>query len=368
MKLYIKNIVKVLVIVVIILLPIADVSASLLDEKRNELDSINSDIDRYQEKINQTKDQINSLKLQINILDNRINQARLEIEQTEIKIDKTNIEIYEVRDKIKQKKEEIEKQKQVAGEAIKYMYEEGETPFVVTLFSSSTFSQILDRNEYLSTVERRVQRAIETIEIKKRELQEKNQELKNKNIELNSLKKEHQNRLSNLDTQTLVKNKLLATTKGEERVYEKKLSDLNKRQMSISGWLNERVYQSGSTNTNWDGNCISGCRPGLVDGWCHPQCVAYVVWRVGVSYGNGCDWTRAPNAWRYIGGRRPQAGDVMSWPSYFMGTGIYGHVAYIESVNGNNITISESNWACPCCYSRRVLNLNNYHGAYFLDF
>jgi surface antigen len=58
-------------------------------------------------------------------------------------------------------------------------------------------------------------------------------------------------------------------------------------------------------------------------------------------------WGRHGGAWYDLvknlkRGSVPKSNSLVVWQN-----GKYGHVAYVESVDGNNITITESNWANP---------------------
>ncbi|WP_420622463.1 CHAP domain-containing protein [Candidatus Poriferisodalis sp.] len=133
-----------------------------------------------------------------------------------------------------------------------------------------------------------------------------------------------------------------------------------------------------------------GC--GGVDPWSFyaGQCTSYVAWRLndaGIgfsnSYSNGRPRTDLPrrwhpgaNAWLHIWSnaenwagsasgvgipvdQNPSRGSVAHWGQECNGKScatdrVYGHVAYVESVSadGNQITISEMNFARPACHHR----------------
>ena len=107
-----------------------------------------------------------------------------------------------------------------------------------------------------------------------------------------------------------------------------------------------------------------------IDGWSFlkGQCTSYVAWKLNdagipftngfkngtglsVRWGNAKDWSNAARRVGIAVDHRPVPGSVANWT-----TGLWGHVAYVESVSddGNTIVISESNAASRCGVSASV--------------
>jgi len=357
---------------VIVFLPLVDVFADSVYQKQLELNQIQSSINEYQSKLDQAQAEINSLQSQIENFNNRIAQAELEIEQTNVKIEKTNIEITDTKNRIKKNNKKLKEQEEILGQAIKYMYEEGETPFVETLFSSDTFSQILDRTEYLNTAEMKVEKAINQIEEIKESLVKEKKNLKNEKRNLVDLRNEHQERVLALSAKKQVRDNIIAQTRGKEKVYEQKLSSLTARRLVISSWLNEQIYRGGTGGYPYQTG--PPC-PSSTDGHSYysGQCVSYVYWKrasvgnpIGQNWGSAYRWKGMAQAAGYSVDQNPRTGDVMWFPAGEVGG--WGHVAYVESVSDGSISISEYNYGYDCQYNRRTISRSNiyYYGAYFI--
>lgn len=85
-------------------------------------------------------------------------------------------------------------------------------------------------------------------------------------------------------------------------------------------------------------------------------CTWYVASRVYVPWGgNAKSWLTNSRAYGYRTGKTPVAGSVIVTTENRW----YGHVAYVEAVNGNTITISEMNYVGWGRKSVRVLNTNS---------
>lgn len=233
---------------VLFAMPFADASASLLDEKRSELENLKEKIERYEDKAKQYDQKADTLESQIGSMRNKIQTLESRIEYNNKKIEKTNLTIKDLNTQIEKKEKELEHQEKVLGQAIKYMYEEGETPFLETFFSSNTFSEALDRTEYLNTAERKIENTISKIEGLKSELKNKRKKQRQKRKELKQIKKDLSSQRSALSYQKSAKSNLLAETKQSEEKYKeytKKVeAELRKVQQQISNLITSGDFVS----------------------------------------------------------------------------------------------------------------------------
>lgn len=81
--------------------------------------------------------------------------------------------------------------------------------------------------------------------------------------------------------------------------------------------------------------------PGGANGYAYGYCTYYVASRRGVpgNWGDAVSWYGNAAASGYGVGSTPAPGAI-AWT----GAGYYGHVAYVESVSGNMVTVSEMNF------------------------
>jgi surface antigen len=90
-----------------------------------------------------------------------------------------------------------------------------------------------------------------------------------------------------------------------------------------------------TTNTTLTRYAFSG------NGYAYGYCTYYVASRRGVpsNWGNANTWYYNAQASGFRVGSVPVPGAI-AWT----GAGYYGHVAYVEAVNGSNVTVSEMNY------------------------
>ena len=111
------------------------------------------------------------------------------------------------------------------------------------------------------------------------------------------------------------------------------------------------VSYSTSGNTYPVGQCTWGVK-------------SLVSW-VGNNWGNANQWGASAVAAGHSTGSTPAVGAVIVWP--YDGGG-YGHVAYVTSVSGSNITVMESNYAGNMSIGnyRGTFNVNSSGSHYFI--
>ncbi|GAK59612.1 hypothetical protein U27_06597 [Candidatus Vecturithrix granuli] len=98
------------------------------------------------------------------------------------------------------------------------------------------------------------------------------------------------------------------------------------------------------------------------------NCTSYVAWKINKDYGttsapyyfyntmsgpngqsgtwgNAKDWENNATTIGFTVSNTPQTGAIAAWEANSEGAGIYGHVAYVESVNSDGtVNITEYNW------------------------
>jgi surface antigen len=91
------------------------------------------------------------------------------------------------------------------------------------------------------------------------------------------------------------------------------------------------------------------------------QCTWYVAQKRIVPWsGHAKSWLVNARAAGYRTGSAPQVGAIMVLTEGGWLGRRYGHVAYVEAVKGNWVTISEMNYTCYACKSVRTLKVNDW--------
>lgn len=276
-------------------------------------------------------------------------QAQLDLSQA--KYDKLVHDIAETEQKIIDNKDAL-------GQIIADMYVDGTISPLEMLASSKNIGDYVDQQEYRSSIQSNLSQTIEKIDTLKKQL-----ETQKKDVEL--VLADQKSQRDALSTKEAEQAKLLADTQGQEASYQQLSSERNSQVSSLraqqAAELAARARSTGGGyTTSSDGS--NGGYPSLwanspqdtlVDSWgmYNRECVSYVAFKVAQRYGNMPYWGGRGNAnqWpsnaRAAGiptGTTPRAGAVG-----VVSSGSYGHVAWVESVNGDgtiNISHYNVNW------------------------
>ncbi len=124
-----------------------------------------------------------------------------------------------------------------------------------------------------------------------------------------------------------------------------------------AGVIAPRQYANttGGTPEVSSGNLLSG-KAGNGHGFPYGYCTWYVAQKRFVPWsGNAGTWLYHAKAGGYATGRTPKVGAIMVTTE----NRYYGHVAYVEKVSGDTITVSEMNYAGFAKVSRRTLSASS---------
>jgi len=168
-------------------------------------------------------------------------------------------------------------------------------------------------------------------------------------VKLNTLKY-----LNDIDNENLLKPgaKLKIPPKGYEvssTVIAKKEADKKAKLAAAT----RTTYTRSSASSRSDAGSVDYKPGNKANGYPYGYCTYYVATRryVPSSWGNAKSWLSSAQRAGYSTGSEPRVGSIVvtseSW---------WGHVAFVESVNGNSITISEMNARGWGVTSRRTLS------------
>lgn len=287
----------------------------------------------YEQAIGTLQSQINGLQAALNANLNRQADVQRQITEAQTKLDQ---------------------QRNYLGENVKTMYIEGQLSTIEQLATSKTLSDYVDKEEYRTRVQNKIDSIIKQIAILQAELQKQKREL---DVLVNT-QREQNNQLVSARAQ---QQQLLAYNEGQRAAYTNQISANN-------GRIAELRRQQAAANARFTRNTPPGggsvCGGGYPGVWCNApmdsmldtwgmynrQCVSYTafkVWQSGrympawglLGKGNAKQWDdNALAAGMSVDGN-PRVGDVA-----VSNSGYYGHVMYVESVNANGtITISQYN-------------------------
>lgn len=325
--------------------------------------------DQYDEKIRalneqngQKKNNINNLVTQAGSYQGAISNLQAQISGLQASLNANLSKQSSVQGQIDQAKAKLEQQKQYLGADIKAMYIDGQLSTIEQLATSKNLSEYVDREEYRTRVQNKIDGMIKEIAVLQQQLQAQKAELdilvntqKEQNYQLTQARSQQQQLLSYNQNQQ-------AAFNNEIQSNNKKIEDLRRQQVAANARFIGN-YTPGSGATCGGGYPAKWCNApidSIVDTWgmFNRQCVSYTAFRVAASGRNMPYWGGKGNANQWDDNARragipvdnnPQPGDVA-----IRNSEPYGHAMYVESVNPDGtINISQYNAAWDGRYSTR---------------
>lgn len=329
--------------------------------------SMNASANNYEARIKALENQISQydkeaarLSGEADTLNRELKRLNNEKAAIQAKVDISQAKYNKLSQEIKENEEKIEQNKTALGKIVADIYVDDSVSTIEMLASSNGIGDYLDKQEYRSMARDQVTASIGKIKQLKEELE---QQRKDVDAVLRDEKKQRDQLAAKENEQAA----LLSQTRGDEAAYRKlsksttaKKEQLQREQQAaIEAAL--RAANGGNTGNISAGDPNKGGYPAylansnyyapLVDPWgmYSRQCVSYTAWKVFQKNGHMPYWGGVGNANQWPGNARaagipvnktPRAGSV----GVIM-AGQYGHVVWVESVNGDGtINISQYNY------------------------
>jgi len=332
-----------------------------------------SSISDCQNQINNANNQVLNLKTQAVSYQDAISILQAQINQYQVIINANQQQADQLNSQIQQTEADIITGKNTLAADIKSMYINGKTSALEQLAGSGNISTFVDAQTYRLAVNNSVQSLLDKLNQMEKDLKQKQAQVAaiiadNKSKQSSVLSSQSQQKsmlsysssqISSFNAQTSQNQATLNRLIAEQRAA-------NNSTGSSSGGGYYFIHFPGSIQRDPcpNGQCSStaysyagwpfsmSTAPGCVDndgpdqwGYCTRQCVSYVAWAVAYSgrqapigWGNAKDWVwHARNAGIPFD-TLPEVGDVA-----VSTRGTWGHVMYVEAVDGNQILVSQYN-------------------------
>lgn len=358
------------------------VKADKYEEQIRALEEQNS---VYQQRLTQLSNESATLARAVAEYQAKVGILQNQINISQNKFDKLNAQIEETTKKIKESSDSL-------GQTLADLYIDDQFSTVEILASSSNISDYLDKQEYRSSIRDNLVQTIQQIKNLKTQLEKDKKDvelvLKDLNVQKSELvakQTEQQNMLNATRSQESQYQSYLQNNKAEiQKIRDEQVAFYASLTSANSIVLKAGDPSKGGYPSKWANSCLD-C---LVDSWgmYNRECVSYTAWKVHQNYGYMPYWGGIGNAWQWAfsgwastdwsnygaqvsssypnkkwhtsnaeswgipWGTRPKVGSVAVY------NGKWGHVAWVESVSGDKVTVSQYNYGVSGAYSEMTVN------------
>lgn len=318
-----------------------------------EIKAKEQEASKYNSEASRLGEMADSLQSELDKINSQITTIQGQIVDSQKKIDNLNAQIKRNEILIKQRRKAM-------GQVLADMHVDDQISPLEMLASSNSIGDYIDKQEQRSSLRTSLNGKIKEIKALQKKLEE------NKKLVENTLRDQEAQR-NVLSSKQSEKAKLVADTKNDQNAY----SALAQKRNSEVAKLRE---EQAAANRRALGNGVSipggipggGGYPGVwanapLDAYVDPwglytrECVSYVAWKIHSTgryvphfggAGNANQWPSTAARHGISSGSTPKAGAAA-----VMNIGYYGHVMYVESVNGDGtITVSDYNFAWDGLY------------------
>jgi surface antigen/peptidoglycan hydrolase CwlO-like protein len=329
-------------------------------------DQYDDQINGLQAQNNATQGVLNGLESQASSYQEVINQLQAQIDATQAALTANEAQQASLQQQITDAQNKVIQEKKYLGEDIKAMYIDGQLSTIEELATSKSLSDYVDKEEYRTSVQNKIDATIKEIAALQAQLQKQKADL---DVLVAS---EQQQRDQLAATQNQQQN-MLAYNQGQQDAYNAQIK-------SNSGQIAELRRQQIAANARFIGGAGSGpaCGGGYPAKWCeiaqdtvidnwgmyNRECVSYTAFRVAASgrvmpywggRGNANQWDDDARADGIPVDGSPRAGDVA-----ISNAGAFGHAMYVEAVNGDGtIFVSQYNAALDGRYSTKTISVGS---------
>ncbi len=309
---------------------------------RNLVNGLQAQAASYQDAINQLQGQINGLQASIN--GNLAQQASLQ-------------------QQIVDAQAQIDQEKAYLASDVKAMYVDGTPGTLEMLATSKNLSDFVDKQEYRTSVQNKLQDTLKKIA----ELQ---QELQTKKAQVDQLLSEEQDQKNQLAGAQAQQSALLTYNQSQQATYNaqikansSQIAQLRAQQAAANKTLGSNVVAGDPGHGGYPAYLDNAGQDTLIDPWgmYNRECVSYTAWKVKQNYGYMPYWGGRGNANEWPGdargagiptGSTPRADSVAIW-----NVGAFGHAMWVEAVNGDgSIYVSQYNYDYTGHYSEMLVS------------
>ena len=333
-----------------------------------EIKAKEQEASKYNSEASRLGEMADNLQSELDKINGQITAIQGQIADSQKKIDNLNAQIKRNEILIKQRRKAM-------GQVLADMHVDDQISPLEMLASSNSIGDYIDKQEQRSSLRTSLNGKIKEIKALQKKLEE------NKKLVENTLRDQEAQR-NVLSSKQSEKAKLVADTKNDQNAYsalaQKRNGEVAKLREEQAA-ANRRALGGGVSIPG--GIPGGGGYPGVwanapLDAYVDPwglytrECVSYVAWKIHSTgryvphfggAGNANQWPSTAARHGIPSGSTPKAGAAA-----VMSVGTYGHVMYVESVNGDGtITVSDFNFAWDGLYRYYTRSASGLTYVYF---
>jgi len=352
------------------------VSGSFLPSISHVLaDSFQDQINALNAKNSDARGLVNGLQAQAASYQDAIGQLQQQINGIQGSINANLAQQASLQQQIIDTQHQIDQEKAYLANDVKSMYVDGTPTTLEVLATSKNLSDFVDKQEYRTSVQNKLQDTLNKIAALQKDLQSKKTQVdqllseeKSQQDQLASAQAQQQSMLNYNQTQQANYNAQIAAN-------SKQIAQLRAQQAAANHTIGRDVVAGDPGHGGYPAYLDNAAQDSVIDPWgmYNRECVSYAAWKVKQTYGYMPYWGGSGNANQWPGdargagiatGSTPQANSVAIW-----NVGAFGHAMWVEAVNSDgSIYVSQYNYDYNGHYSEMYVPASQAHSFIYIYF
>lgn len=241
-----------LIVTCAVALSAVPVSATSIQDAQENRDEAEENKDDAQNVLDDLEERQNTLINEVAELDQQVSDIQSQITTKEEEEATLNTEIDDTKKKLAAAQVEEDNQYAAMMKRIQYLYENGEVEYIDTLMSSASFSDMLNKSEYVEQISSYDQKQLNALIQTRQDIQDYETTLEKDLKEVESVKADLQTQKSNLDTVISEKNTKISEystdIEAQEALVKKYEEEMEKAEAQIAEYQRIAAQQSSSGN------------------------------------------------------------------------------------------------------------------------
>lgn len=227
---------------------LSPVSAQSPDDLEKQLQEKQAEIKKVEDQLAQSQTQEKTLKTQLTVIDNQTKLTLLRIDETEFQIVKLDKEINDLGTRIERLSSSVDSISALLLDRIVKTYKYSNLSGLELVFSSSGFTDLLQRIKYLQVVQANDKKVLYQLQATKTTYNDQKTDKESRQAQQQKLQKDLEKYKSDLEQQKKVKDELLRVTQNDEVKYQALLKQIRAEIASISQALSNVGAKIGPVN------------------------------------------------------------------------------------------------------------------------
>lgn len=189
-----------------------------LNDTKNKLEDLEEQKKENDSKIDDLEDTKENLESDLLEMNQELSEISESLTKLEKEIDQKEQTIQETSEKLKKAEKKSKKQYENMKQRIKFLYENGDTSFVMSLFEVGSISEFLNRTEYIEQIGKYDREKLKEYKETQQLIADNKEKLEEEQTKLEALKKDTKNKKQQMST-------VIASTQNDIGASDKNISD-----------------------------------------------------------------------------------------------------------------------------------------------